>query len=103
LKLGGGQFVAPSVVGETSAPGMLASFSGFPTGWPFLLISFVQLRLSMRGAVRMCLPFVRSSRKKWPLRLAWARSFLGLPSMTPSIMTGVCAASQSCVSCGVAW
>ena len=50
------------------------------------------------GAVRMCLPLVRSSRKKWPLRLACAMSLRGLPSMTPSMRIGVWAASQSWVS-----
>ena len=32
LKLGGGQLVAPSVLGEIRVPGTVASFSGFPSG-----------------------------------------------------------------------
>ena len=63
-KLGGGQFVAPSVVGETNVPGTLASLAGFGIGRPLTSIPFVQLIVSMNGAVTRCLPFVRSSRKK---------------------------------------
>jgi len=60
LKLGGGQFVAPPVFGETSVPGTLASFAGFPIGCPFALISFVQFAESMTFDVTMCWPLVRS-------------------------------------------
>src|SRR5205809_361580 len=64
LKLGGGQFVAPLVFGETSVPGTVASFDGLPIGCPFRLISRIQFADSVCFVVRMCCPFVRSSRKK---------------------------------------
>ena len=103
LKLGGGQLVAPLVSGDTSVPGTLASFAGSWAGCPFALIPFVQFSESMCFDVSRCSPVTRSSRKKWPLRLACASILRGRPLKSPSISTGVCAASQSCVSCGVTW
>ena len=57
----------------------------------------------MYSVLRMFLPVVRSRTKNQPLRAACASSLRGLPSTSPSKSTGVCVASQSCVSCGDDW
>src|SRR5438477_272450 len=56
-----------------------------------------------KGAVSRCSPVVRSSKKKYPFRLACASSLRFLPWNSASNRTGVSTASQSCVSCGEGW
>jgi len=100
-----GDLHAASLLGHFLQVGGLVKgqLAGFGIGWPFAVKPFVQFTLSVWVVVNTCLPLVRSRTKKWPLRLACASNLRGLPSMTPSISTGVCAASQSCVSCGDTW
>src|SRR5947209_3752334 len=102
LKLGGYQLAAPAWLGATSAPFGWAFFAGFGIGDPFSSTPSVQFCFA-KGVLNNAFPFVRSSRKYHPLRLACASSLRFRPVMIPSISTGVCTASQSCVSCGFGW
>jgi len=53
--------VAPLVFGDTSVPGIVASFAGFRIGCPFALMSLTQFAESRNFDVTMCSPLVRSS------------------------------------------
>ena len=94
--------MAPPWLGVTSAPATCGFFSGFGIGWPRSSYPSDQLVLTYSDETRF-LPVVRSRTKKCPLRDAMATSLRGWPLTVPSMSTGVCVASQSCVSCGEAW
>ena len=53
--------------------------------------------------VTRCSPVVRSSTKKYPLRVPVITSLRIRPLNGASTSTGVCVESQSCVSCGDVW
>src|SRR5688572_17409421 len=75
----------------------------FGSGEPFSRIPFAQLEDVPYLAAAMCAPVRRSTVKKKPLRAAVDTSFRGRPFTVPSMRIGVCAESQSCVSCGDVW
>jgi len=59
-KLGGYQFVAPPLSGETSEPATVLSFSGLRTVCPLALISAAQFAASAYFDVSRCSPVTRS-------------------------------------------
>jgi len=95
------QFDAPSSDGQTRRPSGVGSMFGTTIGRPSFVRPDAHVMFLTNGVPERYSPVTRSSRKKCPLRLAWASSFRGRPLNSPSISTGVCAASQSCVSWGV--
>src|SRR5919106_6510062 len=99
----GCQLVVPPSTGETSAPGMMASFSGAGQGAWCLLSPPAQFVCVPYFVVTMCSPVTRSTVKKYPLRAATETSLRGLPLIVASMSIGFCTVSQSCVSCGDIW
>ena len=85
------------------APGIVDTFSGFNTGRPCASRPLAQFVTEPNLPLATYSPVTRSTVKKYPFRAAVDTSFLGLPLTVPSIRTGVCAESQSCMSRGEVW
>src|SRR6187401_555891 len=95
--------MVPPAGGETSEPPMDGSLPGSRRNDPLGAISFTQFVPRPYLLEAMCSPVRRSTVKKYPFRAAVETSLRGRPLITASIRIGVCAESQSCMSCGDVW
>src|SRR5260370_33335809 len=83
-KVGGGQLVEPPLVGDTTEPATVESFSGSRTGAPLVLRPFAQLAAKANLEVSRCPPVRRSSTQKQPSRSAGASSLRARPLKSQS-------------------